>query len=107
MSKLPYIEACLRETLRLTPTAPAITLQALPDPAGGKVSLAGGKYEIMPGKAIVCLLAKIHRDPAVWGDDAESFKPERMLDEPFSKLPSNSWKPFGNGSRRSYLPFIS
>jgi cytochrome P450/NADPH-cytochrome P450 reductase len=99
MSKLPYIEACLRETLRLTPTAPAITLQALPDSAGNKIYLGGGKYEIKPGQPIICLLAKIHRDPAVYGDDAESFIPERMLDEPFSKLPSNSWKPFGNGIR--------
>jgi cytochrome P450/NADPH-cytochrome P450 reductase len=48
---------------------------------------------------MVALLPQIHRDPAVYGDDAEAFKPERMLDEPFSKLPSNSWKPFGNGVR--------
>ncbi|KAH8751145.1 fatty acid hydroxylase [Hyaloscypha sp. PMI_1271] len=99
MSKLPYIEACLRETLRLTPTAPAITIQALPDSAGDKISLAGGKYVIKAGQPIICLLPKIHRDPAVYGDDAESFIPERMLDEPFSKLPNNSWKPFGNGMR--------
>lgn len=99
MSKLPYIEACLRETLRLTPTAPAITIQALPDSAGDKISLAGGKYVIKAGQPITCLLPKIHRDPAVYGDDAESFIPERMLDEPFSKLPNNSWKPFGNGMR--------
>jgi cytochrome P450/NADPH-cytochrome P450 reductase len=99
MSKLPYIEACLRETLRLTPTAPAITVQALPDTANSKIQLGGGKYEIRPGQPIICLLAKIHQDPAVYGDDAELFKPERMLDEPFSKLPNNSWKPFGNGMR--------
>lgn len=99
MSKLPYIEACLRETLRLTPTAPAITIQALPDPARDNISLAGGKYEIKPGQPIICLLTKIHRDPAVYGDNAEFFIPERMLDEPFSKLPNNSWKPFGNGMR--------
>jgi cytochrome P450/NADPH-cytochrome P450 reductase len=100
MSKLPYIEACLRETLRLTPTAPAITVQALPDASGSNtVSIAGGKYEIKAGQPIICILPKIHRDPAVYGDDAESFTPERMLDEPFSKLPNNSWKPFGNGMR--------
>jgi cytochrome P450 / NADPH-cytochrome P450 reductase len=99
MSKMPYIEACLRETLRLTPTAPAITIQALPDLLGDKITLAGGKYEIKAGQPIICLLPKIHRDPAVYGDDAESFIPERMLDEPFSKLPKNSWKPFGNGVR--------
>ena len=98
MSKLPYIEACLRETLRLTPTAPAITVQALPDTSRTAI-IIGGRYEIKAGQPIVCLLPKIHRDPAVYGDNAEAFIPERMLDEPFRELPNNSWKPFGNGMR--------
>ena len=98
MSKLPYIEACLRETLRLTPTAPAFTLQPRSDLAEDTVIL-GGKYEVKKGQPIIALLPQIHRDPAVFGEDAEAFKPERMLDEPFSKLPNNSWKPFGNGMR--------
>jgi len=97
MSKLPYVEACLRETLRLTSTAPAFTVQIVPD--GPESTTIGGKYEVKKGQPISCLLAKCHRDPLVYGPDAELFKPERMLDEPFSKLPPNSWKPFGNGVR--------
>ncbi|KAF8850100.1 fatty acid hydroxylase [Acephala macrosclerotiorum] len=99
MSKLPYIEACLRETLRLTPTAPGITVQAREDLPDEHVYLGAGKYEVKKGQPILCILGKIHRDPSVYGSDAEDFKPERMLDEPFSKLPPNSWKPFGNGMR--------
>lgn len=99
MSKLPYIEACLRETLRLSPTAPVITLQPRADLNEEQIYLGGGKYEVKQGQAIVALLCQIHRDPSVYGDDANDFKPERMLDEPFSQLPKNSWKPFGNGIR--------
>ena len=98
MSKLPYLEACLRETLRLTPTAPAFTLQTRPDSKEDH-EILGGKYEVRKGQSIIALLPQIHRDPAVYGDDADSFQPERMLDEPFAKLPPNSWKPFGNGMR--------
>lgn len=97
LSKLPYLTACLRETLRLKPTAPAFTLT--PRPEVEEPILLGGKYQIEKGQAVMAILEKIHQDPAVWGDDAVEFKPERMLDEPFSKLPKNAWKPFGNGMR--------
>ena len=98
MSKLPYIEACLRETLRLTPTAPAFTLQPRPD-SDKDYEVLAGKYRVQKGQAIIALLPEIHRDPAVYGADSNLFKPERMLDELFSKLPPNGWKPFGNGMR--------
>ncbi|KAF7346798.1 Fatty acid hydroxylase [Mycena sanguinolenta] len=42
---------------------------------------------------------ELHRDPAVWGDDAEEFRPERMLDGKFEALPPNAWQPFGFGFR--------
>ena len=92
LSQLQYITACLRETLRLTPTAPAFTLQPLPETKDYPVMIGGGKYEIKEGQPILALLSQIHRDPAVYGNDANDFRPERMLDDPFSKLPPNSWK---------------
>lgn len=97
MSRLPYLNACLRETLRLNPTAPAFTLT--PRAEAEQPVLLGGKYEIPKGMPVIALLGKIQTDPAVWGEDAAEFRPERMLDEPFSKLPKNAWKPFGNGVR--------
>ncbi|KAI9702334.1 MAG: hypothetical protein M1836_000813 [Candelina mexicana] len=104
MSKLPYITACLRETLRLQPTALAITIGPRPE-TDDPVFVGGGKYAIPQGATISALLPKVHRDPAVYGEDAEAFRPERMLDEKFNKLPKNAWKasasqlPFGNGVR--------
>ncbi|KAJ5692456.1 Bifunctional cytochrome NADPH reductase [Penicillium macrosclerotiorum] len=100
MSKLPYITAVMRETLRLKPTAPMIAIHAHPtknkeDP----VTLGGGKYVLQKDEPIVLLLGKMQRDPKVYGPDADTFKPERMLDENFEKLPKNAWKPFGNGMR--------
>ncbi|KAF2447682.1 NADPH-cytochrome P450 reductase-like protein [Karstenula rhodostoma CBS 690.94] len=96
LTKLPYLNAILRESIRLQPTAPAIGLQAKED------TTLGGKYECKKGVPIVAVLPKVHRDPLVWGEDAEEFRPERMLDEEFerrnNKFP-NCWKPFGNGMR--------
>lgn len=96
MSKLPYIEACLRESLRLSPTAPAFSVKPL-----GKEPevIGGGKYLIPAGQPISVLLPVAGRDTSVFGADADEFRPDRMYGENFTKLPANAWKPFGNGAR--------
>ena len=92
LSKLPYITACLRETLRLTPTIPGTTVGPLPDTKEDPVIIGGGKYLVKPGSRLTMVLSKVHKDPKVYGDDADKFRPERMLDEHFNKLPKNAWK---------------
>ncbi|GMG29364.1 unnamed protein product [Aspergillus oryzae] len=90
LSMLKYLNAILRETLRLMPTAPGFSVTPY------KPEIIGGKYEVKPGDSLDVFLAAVHRDPAVYGSDADEFRPERMFDEHFQKLPANSWKPFGN-----------
>lgn len=91
LSKLKYINAVLREALRLHPPAPAFTVRPKQD------EIIGGKYHVTKDTPLACFLIATHRDPLVYGEDAEDFKPERMLDEPFGELPPNSWK-VGNSS---------
>ncbi|TGJ87230.1 hypothetical protein E0Z10_g1525 [Xylaria hypoxylon] len=93
LSKLPYITAVLRETLRLDSPISIYGVSSVED------QLLAGRYPVSKDEPCALFLARAHLDPAVWGDDANDFKPERMLDEPFSKLPKNAWKPFGNGAR--------
>ncbi|KAK6375733.1 hypothetical protein LTS17_007555 [Exophiala oligosperma] len=93
LSKLEYLNAILRETLRLYPPAPAFTVRPKKD------EIIGGKYHVTKETPLFCFLMAIHKDPAVYGEDAEVFRPERMMDEPFGQLPPNAWKPFGNGAR--------
>ena len=92
LSKLPYITACLRETLRLTPTIPKTAIGPLPSNKENPILLGGGKYLVKPGSNFTMILTKVHKDPKVYGDDANQFRPERMLDENFNKLPKNAWK---------------
>lgn len=96
LSKIPYLNAVLRESLRLSPTAPSVGLTAKKD------TVLDGKYPVKAGAPIVALFPMIHRDPAAYGEDAEEFRPERMLDEEFERRNKefpNCWKPFGNGMR--------
>jgi cytochrome P450 / NADPH-cytochrome P450 reductase len=61
--------------------------------------LAGGQYAINKGDGVLCLITKAQRDPKVYGEDANEFRPERMMDENFAELPKGAYKPFGTGVR--------
>ncbi len=84
--KLTYIDAVLKETLRLSAPIGLLTVTATKD------QVLGGKYFIPKGQGVTTLLKQVHRDRKAWGDDADEFKPERMLGG-FQNLPPNSWKP--------------
>jgi cytochrome P450/NADPH-cytochrome P450 reductase len=90
--KMPYIDACLKEALRLQPTAPMFGICCK-----GDVDLPDG-YVLPAGETIMIDLHGLHTDPAVY-DSPHEFRPERMLDGGFEALPPNSWKPFGHGMR--------
>ena len=91
--QLKYVEACVRETLRFQGP---IAFNAVHAKEPTKLA---GKYEIDPSWQVICNLKGLHHDVKIWGDDVESFRPERMLNGGFEKLPRNAWKPFGNGMR--------
>lgn len=94
LQKFKYIDAALKEALRLKSTAPAWTV------ASKKDEVIGGCYKVEKGQPISIVLDALHRDPVVWGDDVEEFRPERMLDGKFEALPPDSWKPFGKSLGR-------
>ncbi|EXJ56392.1 hypothetical protein A1O7_06735 [Cladophialophora yegresii CBS 114405] len=102
MHKLKYLNAVLRETSRLNPTVPVLQKHISPAISHRLVTLDGGRYMIKPSDHVVCLVGKTQRDPKVWGENAEEFDPDRMLDENFDKITAEHpgcWKPFGNGKR--------
>jgi cytochrome P450/NADPH-cytochrome P450 reductase len=69
LSKLKYIDASLKEALRLQPTAPAWTVSPLKDEI-----ICQGRYALKKGMPVGVILHSLHRDPAVWGDDVEHFR---------------------------------
>lgn len=94
ITRLPYLNAVLRETLRLHPTLPAWTVEPI-----AESEVIGGKYIIKRGEGVAMLLPNVHCDKRVYGEDVTEFRPERMIDGAFEKLPKGAWKPFGNGVR--------
>uniref|UniRef100_A0A8H7NPF5 Bifunctional cytochrome P450/NADPH--P450 reductase n=1 Tax=Bionectria ochroleuca TaxID=29856 RepID=A0A8H7NPF5_BIOOC len=101
LGKLLYVKASLREALRLHPPAAVwgVTPLLNDDKDSDEHIVLANKWAIRQNQTVLVLTPGLHRDPAAFGDDAEEFKPERMLDDSFQALPKNCWKPFGNGTR--------
>lgn len=91
VKNLKYIRMILDESLRLWPTAPAFNLYVKQD------TLLADQYEMKEGDRLLLLLPQLHRDAAVWGSDANEFRPERFEDP--SQIPHDAYKPFGIGQR--------
>jgi cytochrome P450 len=75
VSKLPYLHATIREGMRLFPPL-AHPLERLV-PVGG-VEICG---KFLPqGTSVRCLQLALHLNPKAFGEDAETFRPERWLE---------------------------
>ena len=92
--QLQYITQILKESLRLWPTAPGFARHCYEDE-----TIIGGKYKITKDQQLTVLTPILHRDPGVWGEDAEKFNPDHFKPEKELALPANAFKPFGTGQR--------
>ncbi|KAF1775957.1 Cytochrome P450, conserved site [Phytophthora cactorum] len=74
VGELIYVEAALRETLRLYPSVPIVSKEAVHDTVlSDGTCIAAGTLAGLPMYAL-------GRMPHVWGPDAAEFKPERWID---------------------------
>ncbi|CAK1603800.1 unnamed protein product [Parnassius mnemosyne] len=91
LPKLKYLEAVIKETLRLYPPVPHIVRKVEKD-----LTLPSGVTLVKKTGVVVSIWA-MHRNPKYWGPDAEKFQPNRFLNgrtyHPYAFMP------FSNGPR--------
>ncbi|WMV33936.1 hypothetical protein MTR67_027321 [Solanum verrucosum] len=93
LTNMPYLDACLKETLRLHPPGPLL----LPHRAVETCEVMG--YRIPKDTQVMVNMWAIVRDPKVW-DDPSSFKPERFMNSKMDyKGRDFEYIPFGSGRR--------
>lgn len=92
LRQLHYLDAVLKESLRLRPPLPLL----LPKCPSQDCTVGG--YAIPKGTKVFINVWAIHRDPQLW-DNPTDFRPERFLSEP------GRWD--YTGSSFQYLPFGS
>ncbi|MFD7131193.1 cytochrome P450 [Streptomyces sp. NPDC059894] len=93
VARLRYVRRVLDESLRLWPTAPAFAREARED------TVLAGEHPMLRGAWALVLTPMLHRDPEVWGDDAERFDPDRFEAGAVRARPPHTYKPFGTGAR--------
>ncbi|KAL6996247.1 hypothetical protein U1Q18_006381 [Sarracenia purpurea var. burkii] len=90
---LPYIEAIVKETMRIHPVAPML----VPRIAREDCKVAG--YDIAEGTQVLVNVWTIGRDPALW-DDPDEFCPGRFIGKAIDvKGHDFELLPFGSGRR--------
>ncbi|MEU3611839.1 cytochrome P450 [Streptomyces sp. NPDC006872] len=93
VAKLRHVRRVLDEALRLWPTAPAFAREARAD------TVLGGEHPMRRGGWALVLTAMLHRDPEVWGPDAERFDPDRFDAAAVRARAPHTYKPWGTGAR--------
>ncbi|MBD0420132.1 cytochrome P450 [Streptomyces sp. TRM S81-3] len=93
VAKLRYVRRVLDESLRLWPTAPAFAREARAD------TVLADTHPMRRGAWALVLTPMLHRDPAVWGPDAERFDPDRFDAKAVRTRAPHAFKPFGTGAR--------
>ncbi|XP_047968835.1 sugiol synthase-like [Salvia hispanica] len=92
MSKLPYLQAVVKESMRLHPPSIVLNRQAESD------QVVNG-YLIPKGTRVLINLWGMGRDSTIW-DNPLSFEPERFLDQKIDfKGQDYELIPFGSGKR--------
>jgi cytochrome P450 family 135 len=84
-----YLEAVVKETMRLCPAAPIVVRKLLQP-----MSLGG--YRVPAGTTVAPCVHLVHRRKDLYPDPL-SFRPERFLEQPVGAY---TWIPFGGGVRR-------
>ncbi len=84
-----YLDAVVKETLRLRPVLPIVARKL-------KGPFEVGGYDLPKGTVVMPSIWLIHRDPDLY-PDPESFRPERFL---ACQPDTYGWIPFGGGVRR-------
>ncbi|KAK4351206.1 hypothetical protein RND71_030519 [Anisodus tanguticus] len=93
VSKMKMVTMVIQEVMRLYPPAAFVSREALENTQIGHI--------VVPrGVCLWTLIPTLHRDPEIWGQDANEFKPERFENgvSGACKLPQ-VYIPFGLGPR--------
>ncbi|WVQ99007.1 hypothetical protein IAU59_006139 [Kwoniella sp. CBS 9459] len=113
MDDLPFLDAVVKEILRINPSLPGTVRQAARDdmiPLAEPVKLTDGRLvselKIRKGQIVHIPIEHLHTSTSIWGESAAEFDPSRFLSMPLGQstaspttpqtatFPSSTWAGF-------------
>lgn len=111
VQNLPYLDACIKEGLRILSTIALGLPRVIPESkssaredlrviiflgAGGLVVC--GRF-FSAGAVVGVPIYTLHRDPDIWGNDPDVYRPERWFDVEKATAMHKAFNPFSSGPR--------
>ncbi|CAE6459559.1 unnamed protein product, partial [Rhizoctonia solani] len=93
VKNLPYLNACVKEALRLYSTVGAGLPRVVPE--GKTITIAGQTFN---AGSVISVPSYCTNRSGVWGPDAETYRPERWLEDGASSL-NKYFAAFSTGPR--------
>ena len=101
ISQMPYLDAVVKESMRLYPVAPFVARRLVHD-----IPVHGGSHNskdnaILPAGSVACIwIYGIHHNPELW-NRAEDFLPERWINPDLKDIgqTNGAYMPFAAGPR--------
>ncbi|KAJ7868673.1 cytochrome P450 monooxygenase [Mycena leptocephala] len=94
VQNLPYLDACIKEGLRIHSTIAIGLPRVIPE--GGLVVC--GRF-FSAGSVVGVPIYTLHRDPDIWGNDPDVYRPERWFDVEKTTAMHKAFNPFSSGPR--------
>ncbi|XP_020289584.1 cytochrome P450 4C1-like isoform X2 [Pseudomyrmex gracilis] len=91
LQKLPYLERCLKESLRLYPSVPSISRILAED-------IKCQSYIVPANTSVLLGIYSVHRDPHFWSNP-DVFDPDRFLPDQMQNRHPYCYLPFSAGPR--------
>lgn len=99
LSKLPYLDAVIKESMRMYPVAPFIVRRLQEDISIPKET-GDGTMSLPTGSVALIWIYSLHRNPKFW-NNPDDFIPERWIDKDLKDLgqSNGAYMPFASGPR--------
>jgi benzoate 4-monooxygenase len=100
IKRLPYLDACINEALRIQSVSGIGLPRVAPE---GGLNVLGHYFP--EGTVLSVPSYSVHRDVKAWGEDAESFRPERWFERDQTEL-HKAFNPYSVGPRYVFELFL-